>query len=119
MQEIPSSMSIEPIVRIEKLEEEFDADIAKELAQAYLDDTHDAIAKIEAAFAAQDQEKLRSVAHLMKGCSRVIQAWKCEQVSANLENCAREADWTGASAHAAELKQTYKDTEAFLRQYLG
>lgn len=112
-------MSIDPIVRIEKLEEDFDVDTAKELAQAYLDDTHDALAKIEASFAAQDQEGVRSVAHLLKGCSRVIQAWKCEQISAQLENCARDGDWTGASANAAELKQVYKDTEAFLRQYLG
>lgn len=112
-------MSVDPIVRIEKLEEEFDVDIAKELAQAFLDDTNDAISRIDASFAAQDREGLRSVAHLLKGCSRVIQAWQCEQVSARLENCARDGDWTGASAYAAELKQAYKDTEAFLRQYLG
>lgn len=119
MQEIPSSMSVDPIVRIEKLEEEFDVDIAKELVQAFLDDTHDALAKIEASFATHDQEGVSSAAHLLKGCSRVIQAWKCEQVSARLEDCARDGDWPGASANAAELKQAYKDTEAFLRQYLG
>jgi HPt (histidine-containing phosphotransfer) domain-containing protein len=119
MQDMPSSMSIDPIVRIEKLEEEFDVEIAKELAQAFLDDTGDALEKIDAAFASQDQEGVRSVAHLLKGCSRVIQAWKCEQVSARLENCARDGDWTGASANAAELKQAYSDTQAFLRQYLG
>lgn len=119
MQENAPSTSADEIVGIKNLEAEFDVDLAKELAQAYLDDTLTIIEKLENALAANDKEALRSSAHMLKGCSRAIQAWKCEKASAILENDARNGDLEHANTALPDVIEAYRQTKAFLTQYLA
>lgn len=109
----------EDIVGIKNLEAEFDVDLAKELAQAYLDDTLSIIDKLETALANGEREALRSAAHMLKGCSRAIQAWKIEKISAELESSARDGDFESARKHMPLVVVAYRETEAFLRNYIG
>ncbi len=113
-----SDAETEEIVGIKNLETEFDVDLAKELAQAYLDDTSSIIEKLERAVSSKDQELLRSAAHMLKGCSRAIQAWKCEKASAVLESNARDGDMHSAEANLPLVVEAYSLTEHFLRRYL-
>lgn len=110
--------SADPIVHIKNLEEEFDVELAKELAQAYLDDTSTIIERIQAALEKGDQEGLRSTAHMLKGCSRAIQAWKIEQASAALESHARDGNFESAQIDFPAVVEAYSQTHAFLKQYL-
>ena len=109
----------EEIVGIKNLEAEFDVDLAKELAQAYLDDTATIIDRLTKALNEQDQEGLRSAAHLLKGCSRAIQAWKCDKASSLLESNALDGDWRQAAENLGLVADAYAKTEEFLKQYLA
>lgn len=109
----------EEIVGIKNLEAEFDVDLAKELAQAYLDDTSNIIEKLEDALLKADREALRTSAHMLKGCSRALQAYKCEKASAALENDARDGNLDAAKEKMPEVVLAYRETEAFLRRYLN
>lgn len=118
MQENAPSTSADDIVGIKNLEEEFDVEIAKELAKAYLEDTETIVDKLQNALAANDQEGLRSSAHMLKGCSRAIQAWKCEQTSSILEHDARDGNLESAGKNLPDVIEAYSQTKAFLLQYL-
>lgn len=119
MQENEPSTSADEIVGIKNLEEEFDVELAKELAQAYLDDTVTIIEKIQNALNSNDQEGVRSTAHMLKGCSRAIQAMNCEKSSAILENHARDGNLEAARAGFADVVEAYAQTKKFLIQYLA
>jgi HPt (histidine-containing phosphotransfer) domain-containing protein len=121
MQELNAPMqenASEEIVGIKNLEAEFDVDLAKELAQAFLEDTASIVDKLTAALDRRDQEALRSSAHMLKGCSRALQAWKCEKASAQLEDFAREGNFDGAAAALPLVALAYQETETCLRKYL-
>lgn len=118
MQDNAASAESNEIVGIKNLEEEFDVELAKELAQAYLDDTSTIIARINEALENADQESLRSAAHMLKGCSRAIQAHKCEKASAILENNARDGNLVDAKVNVPLVAAAYEETEKFLKKYL-
>ncbi len=111
--------SADEIVGIKTLEEEFDVELAKELAQAYLDDTSSIIERIKTALDHDDKEGVRTTSHMLKGCSRALQAWKCEQASAAVENHARDGNFDLARRDFPALVEAYSQTEAFLKQYLS
>ncbi len=113
-----SDADTEEIVGIKNLEAEFDVALAKELAQAYLDDTSSIVERLRHALTNRDQETLRSSAHMLKGCSRAIQAWQCEKASAVLENNARDGDMDSAAENLINVVDAYSQTEMFLRRYL-
>lgn len=108
----------EEIVGIKNLEAEFDVDLAKELAQAFLDDTAGVLDKLKTALEKCDQEGLRSSAHMLKGCSRALQAPKCEKASAQLEDYARDGNFDKAAESLPLVVVAYNEAEAFLRNYL-
>ncbi|MBX3075418.1 Hpt domain-containing protein [Candidatus Obscuribacterales bacterium] len=108
----------EEVVGIKNLEAEFDADLAKELAQAFLDDTSGILDKLRSALAICDQEALRSSAHMLKGCSRALQAHQCERASAQLEDNARDGNFDRAAESLPLVVVAYGEAEAFLRKYL-
>lgn len=119
MQENASSTGSEELTGIKNLEEEFDAEVAKELAQAFLDDSQPAIAKMEKAIADGDQESLRSAAHMLKGCARALQATPCEKAAGLVENNARDGDMTSAAGNLVSLMEIYNETANSLRQYIS
>ncbi|MDX2105252.1 MAG: Hpt domain-containing protein [Candidatus Melainabacteria bacterium] len=105
-------------VEIEKLEEEFDVETAKELAAAFLEDTNDIVAKIENALAQGDLETCRKHAHMLKGCCRVIMANKCEKIASDLEALVSSGKVDDAKNRLPELSQAFTETEEFLGHYL-
>jgi len=119
MQDNALSNGSEDIVGIKNLEAEFDVELAKELAQAYLDDTVSILTKLQDALDRSDKEALRSSAHMLKGCSRAIQAFKCEKASAALEDHARDGNLTAAKDNLPHVVTAYQETEDFLRRYLS
>ncbi|MDZ4837342.1 MAG: Hpt domain-containing protein [Candidatus Melainabacteria bacterium] len=118
MQENAPQAGVNDIVGIKNLEAEFDVELAKELAQAYLDDTDSIIEKMQAALDADDKEALRSSAHMLKGCSRALQAWKCEQASSLLESDARDGNMEFARNNFPDVVEAFTQTKAILQQYL-
>lgn len=108
----------EEIVGIRNLEAEFDVELAKELAQAFLDDTSGILDKLKIALEKCDQEALRSSAHMLKGCSRALQASKCEKASAHLEDVARDGNFDKAADALPLVVVAYTEAEAVLKKYL-
>ncbi len=105
-------------VEIEKLEEEFDVETAKELAAAFLEDTNEIVTKIANALLSGDLEACRKHAHMLKGCCRVIMANKCEKIASDIEVLVSTGKNEDAKTRLPELSQAFAETEEFLGHYL-
>jgi HPt (histidine-containing phosphotransfer) domain-containing protein len=81
----------------EALEEEWDADCALKLAQAFLKDTEGVIGEIDSGLQRQDAQAVCANAHKLAGCSKVIMCAPLANQSAALEKAAAAADWTQAA----------------------
>jgi HPt (histidine-containing phosphotransfer) domain-containing protein len=104
----------------EALEEEWDADCALKLAQAFLSDTEGAIAEIDGALKRQDAQTVCASAHKLAGCSKVIMCRELADQSAALEKAAAAADWTqAASLFQSTVLPRYGELCLQLKDYLA
>jgi HPt (histidine-containing phosphotransfer) domain-containing protein len=111
-------MSENPPARLQELESQFDVSLAKELVSAYLDDTQEVIEKMQEAIFNRDSKALKSVAHMLKGASRIIIAEELEQRSREIEELSASNNWLKLEASFEQLSKTFERTIEYLRQYL-
>lgn len=108
-----------PVADLKTLEEELDAECARELAAAFLEDSATAVSGIQAAIAARDLEELKAHAHGLKGCCRTIKANDAEQLSTDLESAAISQDWAKVAAILPQLAGKYHELCAYIKSYIG
>lgn len=112
-----STMDERELADLSELIEDFDEETARELALAFLEDTENALERLEAALGAGDAEAVRSSAHMIKGCSRVINAHPLEERASALEDCARSNNWEGIQSEVAGFKSVYDRTRSLIVEY--
>ena len=112
-----STMDDRELANLSELIEDFDEETARELALAFLEDTANALEKLDVALSAQDAEAVRSCAHMVKGCSRVINAHPLEKRASALEDCARSNNWEGIQSEVEGFKAVYDSTRNLIVDY--
>lgn len=105
------------LANLEELEDEFDPETARELAQAFLEDSAQALPRIDAGMEARDAEEIRASAHMIKGCSRVVKAKPLEAAASTLEHSAKSGAWEQIPDLVGKLKTIYSRTEETINRY--
>jgi HPt (histidine-containing phosphotransfer) domain-containing protein len=106
------------LANLHDLEEQFDVEVARELVAAYLEDTDTVLDQMQVAIVDRDAAALKSVAHMLKGASRIITAKKLEHSASELEELTTSANWLMAETQYENLKQVFDQTIDYLRLYL-
>jgi HPt (histidine-containing phosphotransfer) domain-containing protein len=106
------------LANLNDLEEQFDVEMARELVAAYLEDTDSVLDQIQAAIIDRDAAALKSVAHMLKGASRIITAKQLEQSASELEELSSAPNWLVAETKYETLKQVFEQTIDYLRVYI-
>lgn len=101
------------------LEQEWDADCALKLAQAFLDDTRPVIPAIEEALKNQDSRMVCDNAHKLVGCSKVIMCGMLADQSMALEKAAGQSDWQQAAVLFEQLAPVYRELCVQINDYLS
>lgn len=101
------------------LEEELDAECARELAAAFLEDAATAVAGIQNAIRDRKLEELKVHAHGLKGCCRTIKANEAEGLSTDLESAAIAQDWQRVAAVLPQLAAKYHELRAYIEGYIA
>lgn len=106
------------LVNLQNLEEQFDLEMARELVAAYLEDTDCVLDQLQVAIVDRDASALKSVAHMLKGASRIITASQLENAASELEDLSSSPNWLVAESKYETLKQVFDETINYLRLYL-
>ena len=106
------------LANLHDLEEQFDVEIARELVIAYLEDTDTVLDQMHAAIVDRDAAALKSVAHMLKGASRIITAKKLEHAASEFEELTSAPNWLVAETKYETLKQVFERTIDYLRLYV-
>lgn len=119
MTEDVQSKSEDPrLVLLSELEEKFDPTLARELASAYLEDTAEVLDDLQLAILDRDSVKVKSVAHLLRGASKIVMAIKVENATGEVETLCNEGQWLKLEASFERLSSTFNNTVEQLRQYI-
>jgi len=92
------------------------AEMAREVAIAFFDDTAGSITTIKRAIAEQKQEELRFESHKLTGCAKVLDARGLAQTSRRMEEIAQRADWKTAMENYLPLVQEYNQASTCLKK---
>ncbi len=106
------------LAHLHDLEEQFDVEIARELVVAYLEDTETVLDQMHAAIVDRDAAALKSVAHMLKGASRIVTAKQLELAASDFEELTTAPNWLTAEAKYETLKQVFEQTIDYLRLYV-
>lgn len=117
MIENDSKIQMESKLGLLKLAQEFDIETAKELALAFLEDTEPVIKRIEKAISEKNQEELRCQSHLLKGCSRILNATSLEETANGLELSSKDHDWQSIDEQFQILKPIYNSVKESILEY--
>jgi HPt (histidine-containing phosphotransfer) domain-containing protein len=102
------------------LESEWGAETAIEMARCFAEDTGNVLQDLAQYASVKDSDKVRTQAHMLKGCCRVICARSVENVSANIELAAMRGDWPTVLAKIEKLQPLYlqlsEELDAYLKQ---
>lgn len=106
------------LVLINELEAQFDPAMARELASAYLEDTAEVIDDLQLAILERDSARVKSLAHLLKGASKIVMAVKVETGVIEVEQLCGEGQWLKIEKSYERLAATFSRTTDQLRQYI-
>ena len=84
---------------------EGDTELLRELVGLFLDDCPRLVAELREALAQQDQARVKSVAHALKGSVANFSAVAAQDAARRLETFARDGDLEGAERAFAELEK--------------
>jgi HPt (histidine-containing phosphotransfer) domain-containing protein len=118
MTEVDSIPEDTRLVLWTELEAQFERAMAKELASAYLEDTAEVIDDLQLAILERDSARVKSLAHLLRGASKIVMAVKVEGATAQVETLCSEGQWLKLEACFEKLSNTFNMTVAELRQYI-
>lgn len=118
MTEVDSIPEDTRLVLLTELEAQFEPAMAKELASAYLEDTAEVIDDLQLAILERDSARVKSLAHLLRGASKIVMAVKVEDATAQVETLCNEGQWLKLEACFEKLSNTFNKTVAELRQYI-
>jgi hypothetical protein len=89
------------------LEKEWGDESALEMAKCYAEDTRTVLQDLDAGSQMRDAGKVRTQAHMLKGCSRAICGRRVEKASADVEMAAIKQDWDAVLSGIEVLKPLY------------
>ena len=95
-----------------------DARMRRALAQAFLDDVRPALARLDAAIAAEDTRTVEFAAHRLKGLCGVVGAARCAGLLGVLEARARERSLSGAPELLVTLRDEIVRVESLIAPIL-
>lgn len=113
-----SDTSTLPMADLAKLEKVLDREGAVEMCEMFLEDTTDILQKISSAIESRDCERIREVAHMLKGCCKSVSAVSIAEMCAEMEGAAREQDIRHAVDCLPKIANAYAALELQLRTYL-
>ncbi|RMH69745.1 MAG: Hpt domain-containing protein [Gemmatimonadetes bacterium] len=93
-----------------------DTEFITDLIQTFLTDAEETIPQLKAAIEAGDAEKIRRIAHSLKGASANIGGIGIAEVGEQIEQKGRDGDLAGVATLFEEFMHRYEQTQAELRQ---
>ena len=118
MTEVDSIPEDTRLVLLAELEAQFEPAMAKELVSAYLEDTAEVIEDLQLAILERETTRVKSLAHLLRGASKIVMAVKVEGATAQMETLCNEGQWLKLEASFEKLSSTFNKTIQELRQYI-
>jgi len=91
--------------RIAQLEKRLGRNTALAVAEAFLEDTADAIKKVRQGIEDKDEQSLKPVTHRIAGCCASVMDKESQQLANSLQELAEKQSWT----EAEKLLQTFLD----------
>jgi HPt (histidine-containing phosphotransfer) domain-containing protein len=98
---------------------EGDADIVREIFQAFIAESPQRRAKFQDALAAGDGERLGRLAHALKGASSTLMAKPLWEAAQALEQACREKDPQAPARLTPGLLKLLDDTVVWMREHLA
>lgn len=94
-----------------------DRELLKELFQIYADDFKEKRQQLSIAIQQKDFEKIRNIAHGLKGASGNISAKKLHARFLTLEQMAKGQDLALADGLLVEIDQFFRDLQGFVQNF--
>ena len=118
MNAIPSQNNRPPI-NVARLCDTFgdDTEFVAEMYGIYVEDAGNRLAELDSAFAADDSEKVKSVAHAVKGASGNVGAERMNALATELELVDIAGDPQQAQDLAKALHTEFEAVQAFVEQF--
>ncbi|HND08509.1 MAG TPA: Hpt domain-containing protein [Candidatus Obscuribacter sp.] len=107
-----------PPARLAELEAQFEKELACELVSAYLLDTQDSMERMQESIFNQDARALKSIAHMLKGASRIVMADEIEKLCTEMEEYGISVNWLKAEMLYEKLNRQFEVLVEYLRRYL-
>jgi CheY-like chemotaxis protein/PAS domain-containing protein len=105
--------------RLGQLEKKMGKSTALAVADAFLEDTDDALEKIGACLEKQDDEGLKPLTHRLAGCCASVLDKETQQLTTTLQDLAAKQSWQAASALYQTLSDSLKNTRMIMQRYLN
>jgi CheY-like chemotaxis protein/PAS domain-containing protein len=105
--------------KIIQLEKRLGKNTALAVADAFLEDTDDALEKIGKCLEKQDDEGLRPLTHRLAGCCASVIDKETQQLTSTLQELARKQSWQAASSLYQTLSESLKTTRMVMQRYLN
>jgi HPt (histidine-containing phosphotransfer) domain-containing protein len=102
-----------------QLEKKLGKSTALAVADAFLEDTDDALEKISKCLDTQDEMGLKPLTHRLAGCCASVLDKETQQLTSTLQELASKQSWPAASALFVTLSDSLKNTRMMLQRYLN
>lgn len=109
----------EMVLDLDELIEEIDLDMVPVVFECFLDDSRDILPLMQDALQQRDSERLRKVAHRIKGCFKSIRVIKGAELAEELEDAARANQLSELPDTLAEFEIEFFRVLNFVRDYLA
>ncbi len=106
-------------VNIEELEEALEVDGAHEIAAGFLEDVASAPDRLTDSLRLRNKDEVRSTAHMLKGCCRIIFAHKTADLASDMERLAIDGHWQACDKLLPDLLNSLYQTVECLENYLN
>jgi HPt (histidine-containing phosphotransfer) domain-containing protein len=100
------------------LESEWGPESAQEMVQCFAEDTAKVLQDFSQFAEEKNPDKIRTQAHMLKGCCRAICAREVEKTSADIEAAALAQDWPNILSNIVLLQPLYLKLVQELGEYL-
>jgi HPt (histidine-containing phosphotransfer) domain-containing protein len=105
--------------KVIQLEKRLGKSTALAVADAFLEDTDDALEKIGKCLEKQDDDGLKPLTHRLAGCCASVMDKETQQLTSTLQELAMKQSWQAASSLYLTLTESLKTTRMVMQRYLN
>lgn len=96
-----------------------DEELARELLEAFLQDSPERTSELEAAIAADNAPAASKLAHSLKGMCGVVRSERLLKLALEMEHLAKKGDMEKVGERFALFTKAHREAVALMRGYMG